>query len=137
MLKLSHLWLPLWDSMEPWTLILLNSKPTWSHIQESTSCCHHTPQLSQLKKPITNNCQLLKSPTHHSNQPQWWPNVTQDTENIWLALCYIEEMLSQKTSMLLLLPLKPREPSNSLTGAQLDSKSESTINHQLLFQEVT
>jgi hypothetical protein len=46
-------------------------------------------------------------------------------------------MSSQKTSMPQLPPLKPREPFNSLTGAQLDSKSESTINHQLLYQEVT
>ena len=36
----------------------------------------------------------------------------------------------------LLLPSRPREPLNSMTGAQLDSKSELTINHQLLSQEV-
>merc|ERR1712007_37694 len=32
---------------------------TWSHTQESISCCHHMLQSSQLKRPTTNNCQLL------------------------------------------------------------------------------
>ena len=122
--------------MEPWTLMLPNSKPIWSHIQESTSCFHHMPQSSQPKKLITNNYQVLKSPTHHSNQPTWWPNVTQDMVNIWLAQWCIEVMSSPKTSMPPLPPSKPTDPSNLLIGAQLDSKSESTINPPPSFQEV-
>ena len=135
-LKSSHPSLPHWDSMVPWTSMLLNSKPTWCHIQESISCCHHTAPSSQLKRLITNNSQLLKSPTQLSNQPTWWPNATQDTENIWLALWCTEVTSSQKMSMPPLPPSRPREPFNSLTGAQPDSKSELTINHQQLSQEV-
>ncbi len=134
-LKLSHLWLHLWDSMVPWTLISLNSKPTWSHIQESTSCCHLTHLSSQLRRLITNNSQLLKSPTAASSQPTWWPNVTQDTESIWLAPWCTEVMSFQKMSTHQLPPSKPREPFNSSTGAQLDSRSVSTINPQQLSQE--
>ena len=135
-LKSSHLWLHLLDSMVPWTLMSLNSKPTWSHIPEFTSCYHHIHQLSQLKKLITNNYQLLKSPTVASNQPTWWLNAIQDMVNIWLAPWCTEEMSSQKTSMLLLPLSKPRELFNSLIGAQLDSRLESTINPQQLSLEV-
>jgi len=132
LLKLSPHWPPHWDSMVPWTSILPNSKPTWSLTQEFTLCCPHTPQLSQPKKLITNNFPLLKLPTLLSNQPPWWPNVTPDMVNIWLALCCTEVMLSQKMSTPPLPPLKPREPSNSLTGALPVSKLVSTINHQPL-----
>jgi len=122
--------------MVPLMLISLNSKLTWSHILESTSCFLLMLLSSLLKKPITNNYPLPKSPTLLSNLPPWWPNVTLDTENIWLALCYIEEMLSQKMSMLPSLPSKLKEPSNSLTGALPDSKLVLTINHLPLSQEV-
>merc|ERR1719450_897852 len=44
-------------------------------------------------------------------------------------------MSYQRTSMLLLQQSRPRDPSNSLIGVQLDSRSVSTTNHQLLFQE--
>jgi hypothetical protein len=44
-------------------------------------------------------------------------------------------MSSPRMSMLQLLPSRPREPSNSSIGAQLDSRSVSTINHQLSSQE--
>ena len=135
--KSFHLWLPHWDSMVPWTLILPNSKPIWSHILVSTLCWVHTLQLSQLRKLITNNSQLLKLPTLHSSQHQWWPNATQDMVNTWHALCYIEVMLYQKMLTHQLPPSRPREPFNLLTGAQLVSKLVSIINHQLLFQEVT
>jgi len=135
LLKSSHP-LPLpWDSMVPWTSMSLNSKPTWSHIPEFTLCCHLMLQSSQLKKLIMNNFQLLKSLTVHSNPLTWWPNVIPDMVNIWLVPCFIEVMLSPKTSMLLLQPSKPKEPSNSSIGAQLDSKSELTINHQQSSQE--
>jgi len=122
--------------MVPWTSISLNSKPTWSLILESISCFLHMPLSSLPKKPITNNYPLPKSPTLPSNPPPWWPNVTPDTENTWLALCYIEEMLSPKMSTLPSPPSKLKEPSNSLTGAPPDSKSESTINPLPLFPEV-
>ena len=135
--KSSPPWLPLWDSTEPWTSTSLSSRPTWSHIPESTSCYHHTPPSSQPRKPTTNNSQLLKSPTAASSQPTWWPSATQDTVNIWLAPWCTEETLSQKTSTQRLPPSRPREPFNSLTGAPLDSKSESTISHQQLSPEVT
>ena len=120
--RLSPLWQHLWDSMEHWMLMLLNSKLTWSHIQESTSCCHHMPLLSLLKKPITNNYLLLKLPTPHSNPLTWWPNVIPDTENTLHALWCTEVMLSPKMSMLQLPPLKPKELFNSSTGVRLDSK---------------
>lgn len=135
--KLSHHWPPHWDSMELWMLMLLNSKPTWSHIQESTSCCHHMPPLSLLKKLIMNNYQLLKSLTPHLNLPTWWLNVILDTENTWPAPWCIEVMLSLKTSMPPLQPSKPKELSNLLIGAQLDSKSELTTNPQLSSQVET
>jgi len=136
LLKLFPLWLHHWDLMVPWTLILLNSKLIWSHILVFILCWVHTLQSSQQKKLTTNNFQLLKSPILHSNQHQWWPNVTQDTVNTWHALCYIEVMLYQKMLTHLLPQLRPREPFNSLTGAQPVSKLVSIINHQLLFQEV-
>ena len=122
LLKSSPHWQPHWDSMVPWTLISQNSKPTWSHIQESTLCFHHMLQSSLLKRLITNNCQLLKSQTQHSNQQTWWLNVTQDMVNTWHAPCYIEVMLYQRMLMLQLLQSRPREQSNSSIGAQLDSK---------------
>jgi hypothetical protein len=98
LLKSSHHWLLPSDSTEPSMSTLLNSKPTWSHIQESTLCFLHMHQLSQLRKLTTNNSQLLKSPTQPSSQLLWWPNVTQDTVNIWLAALCTEEMSSQRMS---------------------------------------
>lgn len=137
LLKLSHPWLLHSDSMVPWTSTLLNSKPTWCHIHVSISCCHHMPQSSQLKRLIMNNSQLLKSPTQLSSQHQWWQSVTQDTVNTWLAVWCTEVMSSPRTLTLLLPPSRPRELSNSSTGAQLASSAVLTINHQLLFQVVT
>jgi len=133
--KLSLHWLPHWDSMVLLMLISPNSKPTWFPIQEFTLCCHHTHQSSPLKKLIMNNWLLLKSPTPVLNQPTWWSNVTQDTENIWLVPWCTEEMLSPRTSTQPLPPSRPREPSNSLIGVPPDSRLESTINHQPLSQE--
>merc|ERR1711944_175238 len=52
------------------------------------------------------------------------------------AACCTVVMLSPRTSTPPLPPSKPREPSNSLTGAQLVSRSVSTTNHQPLYQEV-
>jgi len=137
LLKLFHPSLHPLDLMVLWMLMLLNSKPTWSLILVSISCCHHMPLSSQPKKLITNNSQLLKSPTLLLNPLPWWPNVTPDTENTWPAPCFTEEMLSPKMSMPLLPPSKLKEPSNSLTGAPLDSKSESITNLPPLSQEVT
>jgi len=114
--------------MVPLTSISLNSKPTWSLILESISCCHLMPPSSQLKKPITNNSALLKSPTPLLNPPLWWPNATPDTVNIWLALCFTEVTSSPRMSTLLLPPSRPREPSNSSIGAPPDSRSVLTIN---------
>ena len=136
LLKLFPLWLHHWDLMVPWTLILLNSKLIWFHILVFTLCWVHTLQSFQLRKLIMNNFLSLKSPILLLNQHQWWLNVTQDMVNIWLALCYIEVMLYQKMLTHLLPQLRPREPFNSLTGAQPVSKLVSIINHQLLFQEV-
>jgi len=94
-------------------------------------------QLSLLKKLIMNNFQLLKSPTPLSNQLQWWPNVTQDTVNIWPVVWCTEVMLYQKMLTLPLLLSKPKELSNLLTGAQLVSNVVSITNLQLLSQVVT
>merc|ERR1712112_736322 len=84
----------------------------------------------------TNNSPLLKSPTLVSNQPTKWSSAIQDTVNTWPAACCTVVMLSPRMSMPPLPPSKPREPSNSLTGAQLVSRSVSTTNHQQLFQVV-
>merc|ERR1711914_31698 len=65
-----------------------------------------------------------------------WSSAIQDTVNTWPAACCTVVMLSPRTSMPPLLPSKPREPSNLLTGAQLVSRSVSTTNHQQLFQVV-
>jgi len=134
-LKSFHHWLPLWDSMVLWMWMLLNSRPTWCHIQESTLCFHLTPQSSLLRRPTTNSSLLLKSPTLLSNQHPWWPSATQDTESTWPAAWCTEVMSSPRMSTLLLPPSRPREPSNSSTGAQLASNAESTTSHQLLSQE--
>ena len=117
-------------------LILLNSKLIWFHILVFTLCWVHTLQSSQLRKLIMNNFLSLKSQILLLNQHQWWLNVTQDMVNIWHALCYTEVMLYQKMLTHLLPQLRPREPFNSLTGAQPVSKLVSIINHQLLFQVV-
>merc|ERR1712190_443945 len=85
---------------------------------------------SQLKRHTMNNSQLPRSPTHASNQPTKWSNVILVTESTCHAACCTEEMLYQKMSMLPLPPSRPRDPSNLLIGAQQDSRSESTTNHQ-------
>merc|ERR1711879_995069 len=92
------------------------------------------PQLSPPKKLTMNNSPFPKSPTLVSNQPTKWSNAIHDTVNTCHAACCTEVMLCQKTSTPPLPPSKPREPSNLLTGAQPVSKSESTTNHQPLFQ---
>merc|ERR1712086_331303 len=124
------------DSMVPLTSISLSSRPTSCHTQESISCFPHTPQSSLPRRPITNNSPLPRSPTPHSSQPPWWPSVTQDTESTWLAASCTEVMSSQRMSTPLSPPSRPREPSNSSTGAQPVSSAESTINHQPLSQVV-
>ena len=111
-----------------------NSKPIWSHIPESISCCHHMLQSSLLRKLIMNNYQLLKSQTLLSNQPTWWQNVIPDMVNIWPVPWCTEETSSPKTSMPPSPPLKPKEPSNSLIGVPPVSKLVSTINHPPSFQ---
>merc|ERR1712179_828797 len=65
-----------------------------------------------------------------------WSSAIQDTVNTWPAACCTVVMLSPRTSTPPLPPSKPREPSNSLTGAQLVSRSVSTTNHQQLSQVV-
>merc|ERR1712086_1224842 len=65
-----------------------------------------------------------------------WPSVTQDTESTWHVASCTEVTSSQRMSTPPLPPSRPREPFNSLTGAQLVSSVVSTINHQLLFQVV-
>merc|ERR1712048_1204261 len=57
------------DSTVPLTSMLLSSRLTWSHTQESTSCCPHTLQSSPLRRPTMSNCPLLRSPTPSSSQP--------------------------------------------------------------------
>merc|ERR1712179_37847 len=65
-----------------------------------------------------------------------WSSAIQDTVNTWPAACCTVVMLSPRTSTPPLPPSRPREPSNSLTGAQLVSRSVSTTNHQQLSQVV-
>merc|ERR1712088_1035765 len=66
------------------------------------------------------------------NQPTKWSNAILVTESTCHAVCCTEEMLYQRMSMLPLPPSRPRDPSNLSIGAQLDSRSESTTNHQQL-----
>ena len=94
------------------------------------------PQSSLLRRLIMSNSLLLKSLTLPSSPHPWWPSAIPDTESTWLAAWCTEEMLSLRMWMLQLQPSRPREPSNSLIGAQLDSSAESTTSHQLLFQVV-
>merc|ERR1711981_720086 len=94
------------------------------------------PQSSLPRKLTTSNSPSLKSPTHHSSQPQRWPSVTQDTESTWHAASCTEVMSYQRMSTPPSPPSRPREPSNSSTGAQPASSVVSTINHQPLFQVV-
>merc|ERR1712168_453742 len=65
-----------------------------------------------------------------------WSSVIHVTVNTWPVVCCTVVMLSPRMSTLPLLPSRPREPFNSLTGAQLVSRSVSTTNHQLLSQVV-
>merc|ERR1712223_2018053 len=92
------------------------------------------PQSSPPKKLITNNSPFPKSPTLVSNQPTKWLNAIHDTVNTCHAACCTEVMLCQKMLTLQLLQLRPKGQFSLLTGAQPVSKSESTTNHQLLFQ---
>merc|ERR1712195_384461 len=63
----SHPSLPPSDSMVPSTLMSLNSRPTLSPTPGSISCCPHTLPLSQLRRRITNNSLLPRSPTPPSS----------------------------------------------------------------------
>ena len=123
-------------SMVLWMLIWLSSKPIWFHTHVSISRWLHTPRSSPLRRPTTNNLLLLRSPTLASNHPTKWSNVIHDTENTWPAVCCTVVMSSPRMSTLPLLPSRPNVPFNSSIGAQQDSKSESTTNHQLSYQEV-
>merc|ERR1712098_722095 len=96
-----------------------------------------TLQSSQPRRHTTNNSPLLKLPTLVSNQPTKWSNVIHVTVNTWPAVCCTVVMLSPRTSTPPLPPSRPREPFNSLTGAQLVSRSVSTTNHQPSSQVVT
>merc|ERR1711981_791600 len=71
------------------------------------------------------------------NLPTKWSNVTPDMENIWLAVCFTEEMLFPRMLMQLLLPLRPKDQSNLWIGVLLVSRLVSITNLLLLFQEVT
>merc|ERR1719245_914122 len=75
-----------------------------------------------------NSFQLLRSQMLALSQPTKWSNVIPVTESTCHAVCYTEEMLCQKMSMLPLPPLRPRDQSNLLIGAQPDSRSEPTTN---------
>jgi len=105
--------------------------------QGSTFHWPPTLQSSPPKKPTMNNLPFLKSPTLALSQPTRWSNVIHDTVNTCLAAFCTEVMLCQKTSTHPSLPSKLNEQFNSLTGAQLASKSVSTTSHQPLFQAET
>merc|ERR1719245_2012752 len=72
-----------------------------------------------------------------SSQLTKWSNVIHVTVNTWPVVCCTVVMLSPRMSTPPLPPSRPREPSNSLTGAQLVSRSVSTTNHQQSSQVVT
>merc|ERR1719154_1036403 len=77
----------------------------------------------------------LKSPMPVLSLPTRWSSVILVMASTWLAVFFTEEMLSPRMSTLPLPPSRPRGASSSLTGVQLDSRLESTTNHQLLFLE--
>merc|ERR1712088_134864 len=124
------------DSMVPSTSTWLSSKPTWSHTHVSTSHWLLMLQSSPLRRLTTSSSPLPRSPTLASSQPTKWSSVIHVTVNTWPAVCCTVVMLSPRMSTPPLPPSRPREPFNSLTGAQLVSRSVSTTNRQLLFQVV-
>merc|ERR1712048_224430 len=67
--RLSPPSLPPSDSMVPSTSMLLSSRPTSSHTQESISCFPLMLQSSPPRRLTTSSFPLLRSPTHHSSQP--------------------------------------------------------------------
>merc|ERR1719312_1304032 len=123
--------------MVPSMSILLSSKLTWSHTHVSISLSPPTHQSHLCRESLPHNSLSLKSPTHVSSQPTKWSNVTHVTVNTWPAASCTVVMLFQRTSTPPLPTSRPREPSNSLTGAQLVSRSVSTTNHQPSSQVVT
>merc|ERR1719215_195240 len=92
--------------------------------------------LSQQNVLTTNNCLSTRSRNSASTHKIKWSNVIPVMADTWLAACSTVAMLFPKTSTLPLQASKQNVLSNSLIGVQLDSKSESTINHLLMYQEV-
>merc|ERR1739838_120495 len=127
---------PPFGSMVLSTSILLSSRPTWCHTHVSTSRLPHTLQSSQLRRPTTSSCLLLRSQTLVSSQLTRWSSVTLVTVNTWLAACCTAVTSSPRTSTPLLHPLRPSEPSSSSTGVPPVSRSVSTTNRQPWSQEV-
>merc|ERR1712240_718830 len=103
------------------------------------SISHWLPMLqsSLLRRHTTSSSPLLRSPTLASSQLTKWSSVIHVTVNTWPAVCCTVVMLSPRMSTPPLPPSRPREPFNSLIGAQLVSRSVSTTNHQPSFQVVT
>merc|ERR1719447_2741698 len=116
--------------MVPSTSILPSSKLTWSHTHVSISHWLHMLQSSLLRRLTTSSSPLLRSPMLASSQLTKWSSVIHVTVNTWPVVCCTVVMLSPRMSMPPLPPSRPREPSNSLTGAQLVSRSVSITNHQ-------
>ena len=74
LLRSSLHWQHPWDLMVPWMSMSQSSRPTWCHTQEFTSCCHPTPQSSQLRRLTMSSSVSLRSPTLPSSQLPWWPS---------------------------------------------------------------
>merc|ERR1712026_451098 len=110
-----------------------SSRPTWCPILVSTSLWLLMPLSSLLRRPTMSSSLSLRSPMLALSLPIRWLSVTPAMASTWLAACSTVEMLYPRMSMLLLLPSRPREPSNLLTGVQLASRLALTTSHPLLF----
>merc|ERR1711970_322021 len=119
-----------WLITKPSTSILPSSKLTWSHTHVSISHWLHMLQSSPPRRLTTSSSPLPRSPMLASSQPIKWSSVIHVTVNTRPVVCCTVVMSSPRMSTPPLPPSRPREPSNSLTGAQLVSRSVSTTNHQ-------
>ena len=98
-------------AVRPW-----NSRPTLYLTHASTSCCQAMPLSSLPRRPTTNSSQLLRSRCQFLNRhPCLWSAILV-MESTWHAAWCTGAMSFQRMWMLLWLPSRPSELSNSWTG---------------------
>ena len=96
----------------------MSSKLTWFHTHVFISHWPPTHQLCPRTVLATNLTLFKKLPMLVLKLKTKWLNVTHVMVNTWLAASCTVVTLFQRTSMLPLEISKPKEPFNSLTGAQ-------------------